>query len=71
VGKDQSGYSRLDEQFRKGKFDALLAWLHANIHRYGRTYDPQDLVQRVTGSKITPEPYIRYLTEKYTDIYGL
>jgi carboxypeptidase Taq len=61
----------LDEQFRKGKFDALLAWLHSNIHRYGRTYDPQDLVQRATGSKITPEPYIRYLTEKYSDIYGL
>jgi carboxypeptidase Taq len=61
----------LDEQFRKGKFDALLDWLHTNIHRHGRKYDPQDLVQRVTGSKIIPEPYIRYLTEKYTDIYGL
>ena len=44
---------------------------YTNIHRYGRIYDPQDLVQRATGSKITPEPYPRYLTEKYTDIYGL
>jgi carboxypeptidase Taq len=61
----------LDEQFRKGKFDALLDWLHVNIHLHGRKYDPQDLVQRVTGSKITPEPYIRYLTEKYSNIYGL
>ncbi|MBI2758452.1 MAG: carboxypeptidase M32 [Chloroflexi bacterium] len=61
----------LDEQFRKGKFDALLGWLRENVHRHGRKYDPQDLVQRVTGSKITPEPYVRYLTAKYSDIYGL
>ena len=33
----------LDEQFRKGKFDALLGWLHTNIHQHGRKYDPQDL----------------------------
>ena len=61
----------LEEQIRKGKFDALLGWLRANIHTHGRKYDPQDLVQRVTGSKITPEPYVRYLTDKYSDIYGL
>lgn len=61
----------LEEQFRKGKFDALLGWLHENIHQHGRKYDPQVLVQKVTGSKITPEPYVRYLTGKYSDIYGL
>jgi carboxypeptidase Taq len=61
----------LAEQFRRGKFDSLLDWLRSNIHKFGRKYDPQDLVQKVTGSKITPEPYVRYLTEKFTDIYGL
>jgi carboxypeptidase Taq len=68
VNKD---ISDLDEQFRKGKFEALLGWLHTNLHQFGRKYDPQDLVQRVTGSKITPEPYLRYLTKKYSDIYGI
>ena len=29
------------------------------------------LVEKVTGSKITPEPYVRYLTKKYSEIYGL
>jgi len=61
----------LDEQFRKGKFDGLLGWLHSNIHQHGRKYDPQDLIQKVTGSRITPEPYVRYLTQKYSGIYGL
>jgi len=61
----------LDEQIRKGNFDALLGWLRFNIHRHGRKYDPQALIQKVTGSKITSEPYVRYLEMKYSDIYGL
>jgi carboxypeptidase Taq len=61
----------LDGKIRAGKFEVLLHWLRENIHRHGRKYDPQDLVQRVTGSPITPEPYMRYLTDKYSEIYGL
>jgi carboxypeptidase Taq len=61
----------LDEQIRKGKFEVLRAWLGDKIHRHGHKYDPQDLVKRVTGSKIAPEPYVRYLTKKYSEIYGL
>jgi carboxypeptidase Taq len=61
----------LEASIRAGKFEILLDWLRANIHRYGRMFEPQKLVQRVTGSKITPEPYIRYLKRKYSEIYGL
>ncbi len=68
VSKDIRG---LDEQLRKGKFDELLAWLRQNVHRFGRKYRPQDLVQKVTGSKINSGPYMRYLKRKYSEIYGL
>jgi len=61
----------LDDQFRAGKFGALLGWLRENIHQHGQKYAPQDLVRRVTGSTITPEPYLRYLTKKYSEIYSL
>jgi len=61
----------LDEHTRKGEFGELLGWLRKNIHQHGHKYDPQVLVESVTGSKITPEPYVRYLTKKYSDIYGL
>ncbi len=61
----------LDEQIRNGKFEALLNWLRAKIHTHGRKYDPQDLVQKVTGSRINSEAYIRYLTKKYGAIYEL
>ncbi len=61
----------IDEQIRKGEFSTLLGWLRKNVHTHGRKYEPQELVQRVTGSKITPEPYLRYLENKYSEIYGL
>ncbi len=60
-----------DDQVRRGDFSSLLAWLHTEIHQYGRKYEPQELVQRVTGSTIDPAPYMRYLKSKYSEIYGL
>ena len=61
----------LDDQIRKGKFDSLLGWLREKIHVYGHKYDPQDLMQKITGSKIDSAAYVRYLTNKYSNIYGL
>jgi len=61
----------LQDQFRKGEFGALLAWLREKIHVHGRKYPPQELMQRVTGSKINADPYVRYLKQKFGEIYGL
>jgi len=61
----------LTDQFRKGAFGALLEWLREKIHVYGSKYEPQELVQRVTGSKIDSAPYVRYLKQKFSEIYGL
>ena len=63
--------ANLDDQIRKGDFSELLGWLRNNIYRHGQKYEPQPLIEMVTGSKIMPEPYVRYLTKKYSEIYGL
>jgi carboxypeptidase Taq len=59
----------LPDQIRQGKFTELRAWLVQKIHQHGSKFEPQDLVQRVTGSKITPEPYLKYLKTKFFEIY--
>ena len=61
----------LDDQIRAGKFEALLAWLREKIHVHGRKYEPQELVEMVTGSKIDPAAYVRYLKNKFGKIYNL
>jgi len=68
VNEDLPG---LESQIRSGDFSELLGWLQEKIHRHGAKFEPQDLVQRVTGSWITPEPYLNYLRTKYGTIYGL
>lgn len=69
--KIQSDIANVETQIEAGKFDELLAWLRTNIHRHGAKFEPQALVKRVTGSVITPEPYLRYLNKKYSEVYGL
>jgi carboxypeptidase Taq len=60
----------LPERFQRGEFSDLTAWMREKIHRHGAKFEPQELVERVTGSKIDSAPYLRYLTQKYSDIYG-
>jgi carboxypeptidase Taq len=61
----------LSDQIRVGKFEALLAWLRDKVHRHGAKFEPQELVERLTGSKIDPAAYMRYLKAKFGEIYGL
>ncbi len=67
----QRDLSDLYNQIEQGQFSGILSWLRQNLHQYGAKYEPQVLVERVTGSKIDPQPYIRYLQTKFSDIYGL
>jgi carboxypeptidase Taq len=61
----------LPEQIRRGEFNAWLGWLREKVHRHGAMFEPQELIQRVTGTKIDPAPYVRYLRQKYGAIYNL
>lgn len=61
----------IDSQVEKAKFDEILGWLRKNVHVHGAKFEPQELVQKVTGSKISPEPYIKYLESKFGEIYDI
>lgn len=62
---------QIAEQVAQGQFDALRVWTNEAIHKLGAIYGPMDIVQRVTGRPLDSEPYLRYLEQKYTSIYGL
>ena len=55
----------LPEQFEQGEFGALSDWLREKLWRHGRKYTPRELVERITGGGLDPEPYLRYLRGKY------
>ena len=61
----------VEDHIRHGDFNALTSWMREKVHHHGRKFEPQELVQRITGSKINEAPYLRYLTKKYSEIYQL
>ena len=67
----QTKLGDLNTMFAHGQYAPLLGWLHENIHRHGKKYKPDELIQRATGSSITAKPYVAYLKEKFGEIYGL
>jgi carboxypeptidase Taq len=54
-----------DGELARGDFAPLLTWLRRELHQHGRKFQPQELVRRITGSHIDPEPYLQYLESKY------
>ena len=60
----------LEEDFARGDFTWLLAWLRGNIHTQGRRFSALELVQRVTGEALSPRHLIAYLRERYGSLYG-
>jgi carboxypeptidase Taq len=54
----------LDEQIEQGEFGPLAAWLGDQVYRHGRKFTPRELLERVVGSPIDPEPYVAYLQGK-------
>jgi carboxypeptidase Taq len=55
----------VEEQFARGEFAPLREWLREQVYRHGGMYPPRELLQRVTGSDLDPEPYLAYLHAKF------
>jgi carboxypeptidase Taq len=54
----------LDEAFERGEFGSLREWLGEHVHRWGSAFEPAELLQRVVGGPLAPEPYLAYLRGK-------
>ncbi|CAM3245925.1 Metal-dependent carboxypeptidase [Deinococcus saxicola] len=61
----------LEDTLVRGEYAPLREWLTDNIYQHGRTYAPHELLTRVTGRGLDPQPYLDYLSGKYAELYGL
>jgi carboxypeptidase Taq len=59
------------EHIGRGEFAPLREWLREHVHQHGRKYMPQELLKRVTGSGLDPQPLLAYLRRKLGEIYEL
>ncbi len=60
-----------DDRIQRGAFGDLRDWLRAAVHQHGRSYQPRDLVKRITGRSLSTTPYLEYLESKYGELYGI
>ena len=54
-------YSRV----AKGDFSGINQWCLEQIHQYGRTYTPGQMLQKATGEPLNPQYLLEYLKEKF------
>jgi carboxypeptidase Taq len=58
------------DEITKGNFNNVKNWLTENVHRYSALYDPAELIKKITGEEINVKPYLTYLNNKFSWIYG-
>jgi len=60
-----------DELLAKGDTATILTWLREHMYKFGAIYQPDELLQRVTGESLNPDYFTHYLVNKFEKIYGL
>ncbi len=60
----------LTERLERADLTDIKAWLAEHIHRHASLYAPSVLLENVCG-KFDPDHYVRYLTEKFTELYHI
>jgi carboxypeptidase Taq len=58
------------KELERGKLAHVNNWMNRNIHSYGNLFDPEELIKKATGRNLDSKPYIKYLNEKYGNLYG-
>ncbi len=61
----------LDDQLAAGELQPLRDFLCERIYRHGGKLEPAEMIERVAGGPLDPEPLLAQLREKFGAIYGL
>jgi carboxypeptidase Taq len=64
-----ASYCRYDPDYQQtlasGNLPKIRDWLGENIYRHGAVYPPEELIERVTGEKLSEVYFLQYLTDKF------
>jgi len=61
----------VDALIKKGDIAAITNWLKEKIHKHGKVYTPNQLMEMNFGEQLNGEHFAKYLEEKYSELYGL
>ncbi len=69
--KAQEELGDLSGELRRGDTSRLLEWLRVNIHARGSVKPGKEIAEDVIGTKLSHEPFLDHLKQKYAEIYDL
>lgn len=67
----QRDVPHVEELIARGEFAPIVSWLNRNIHECGRTQQPDEIVQRVTGRSLTETDFVHHIQAKAAAVYGI
>jgi len=67
----QNEIEDLDIKIASGNLIELRNWLGEKVHRVGRRRTAAELIVDITGKKLSANPFMDYLEDKYKEVYLL
>lgn len=61
----------IDDILKEGRIKDITKWLNTNIHQYGSSRKPREVIKAVCGKEVSAKPILKYFEEKYKVIYNL
>jgi carboxypeptidase Taq len=55
----------LEDLVARGELEPIKQWLREHVHKWGATYSPKELQQKLFGQAYNPKPLLQYLEQKY------
>lgn len=62
---------QFDELIQKGDLAPIQEWLKKNVHQFGKSKKPLEILKDTTGEGVNPNYLIEYLESKYRKVYRL
>ena len=59
----------VEKALRQHNFKKINAWLTKKIHRHGKRYTANEMIEAVCQEPFNPQFYVKYLKEKYTALF--
>lgn len=60
----------LQDSLDQGNYQPLLHWLTEAVYRHGRRYTVDELLAQTTGQPLQSQAFERYITQKFSALYG-
>lgn len=61
----------IDDAVCRGRFDLINGWMKEHVWAKADLLAPKEWIRDITGRTITPDDFLDYLEDKYSEIYDL